>query len=522
MTSKSRPPHSPPSAPGRPSGSAQGAGDQPAENDWGLSRLTPQQIVAELDKYIVGQSDAKKAVAIALRNRWRRQQVEDDLRDEILPNNLIMIGPTGVGKTEVARRLARLAGSPFVKVEASKFTEVGYVGRDVESMIRDLVDTAVNMVRTEREEEVEAAAEHNVEERLLDLLLPDSNDGPSVPKRGAAKASAPVAQQSVEPGGPPKIFVAGPGQGAGRAGAGAEEALAERRARTREKLRKLLHDGQLEDRKVEIDIQHAPSMEGMMFPVGGMEGVDVNFTEMLQDMLPKRTKRRAVTIGEARRILLQEELDRLVDMDEVVNEAMDRAEEIGIVFLDELDKVAGVRAGTGPDVSREGVQRDLLPIVEGSNVQTRYGMVRTDHMLFIAAGAFHVSKPSDLIPELQGRFPIRVELKSLGAPEFVRILQEPQNALVRQYRALVETEGASLKFTAGGIQEIARIAADLNDRLENIGARRLRTVLTNLLEDMMYGLPDEGRGDEVVVSKTFVKKRLEKVASDDDLSRYIL
>ena len=259
-----------------------------------------------------------------------------------------------------------------------------------------------------------------------------------------------------------------------------------------------------------------------MFPVGGMEGVDVNFTEMLQDMLPKRTKRRAVTIGEARRILLQEELDRLVDMDEVVNEAMDRAEEIGIVFLDELDKVAGVRAGTGPDVSREGVQRDLLPIVEGSNVQTRYGMVRTDHMLFIAAGAFHVSKPSDLIPELQGRFPIRVELKSLGAPEFVRILQEPQNALVRQYRALVETEGASLKFTAGGIQEIARIAADLNDRLENIGARRLRTVLTNLLEDMMYGLPDEGRGDVVVVSKVFVKKRLEKVASDDDLSRYIL
>ena len=496
---------------------------QPDHDDWGLSRLTPRQIVTELDKYIVGQSDAKKAVAIALRNRWRRQQVEEELRDEILPNNLIMIGPTGVGKTEIARRLARLAGSPFVKVEASKFTEVGYVGRDVESMIRDLVDTAVNMVRTEREEDVQEAAERNVEERLLDLLLPDSNNGTSQKKRSVAtNPSASVPPRPGEPGTSPKIFVAGPvGGGRGATGPGDDD-LAERRARTREKLRKLLNDGQLEDRKVEIDIQHAPSMEGMMFPVGGMEGVDVNFTEMLQDMLPKRTKRRSVTIGEARRILLQEELDRLVDMDEVVNEAMDRAEEIGIVFLDELDKVAGVRAGSGPDVSREGVQRDLLPIVEGSNVQTRYGIVRTDHMLFISAGAFHVSKPSDLIPELQGRFPIRVELKSLGAPEFVRILQEPQNALVRQYRALVETEGASVRFTPGGIEEIARIAADLNDRLENIGARRLRTVLTNLLEDLMYGLPDEGKGDTVVVSKAFVTKRLEKVASDDDLSRYIL
>ena len=497
--------------------------EQPGRDDWGLSRLTPRQIVAELDKYIVGQADAKKAVAIALRNRWRRQQVEEELRDEILPNNLIMIGPTGVGKTEIARRLARLAGSPFVKVEASKFTEVGYVGRDVESMIRDLVDTAVNMVRTEREEDVQAAAEQNVEERLLDLLLPDSNDGPP-PKKRAVAAGPPTAAppQPSGPGAPPKIFVAGPG-GVGRGATGsADDALAERRARTREKLRKLLNDGQLEERKVEIDIQHAPSMEGMMFPVGGMEGVDINFTEMLQDMLPKRTKRRSVTIGEARRILLQEELDRLVDMDEVVNEAMDRAEEIGIVFLDELDKVAGGRTGPGPDVSREGVQRDLLPIVEGSNVQTRYGIVRTDHMLFIAAGAFHVAKPSDLIPELQGRFPIRVELKSLGAAEFVRILQEPQNALVRQYAAMVETEGASVRFTAGGIEEIARIAADLNDRLENIGARRLRTVLTNLLEDLMYGLPDEGQGDTVVVSKPFVSKRLEKVASDEDVSRYIL
>lgn len=520
MTSKPR-------ASASPSPPKQGEAPDPEQtgrDDWGLSRLTPRQIVVELDKYIVGQADAKKAVAIALRNRWRRQQVEEELRDEILPNNLIMIGPTGVGKTEIARRLARLAGSPFVKVEASKFTEVGYVGRDVESMIRDLVDTAVSMVRTEREEDVREAAEQNVEERLLDLLLPDSSEAPSPKKRTVGPGpAASVSPQSGGPAGPPKIFVAGPGGvGRGATGSADEAALAERRARTREKLRKLLNDGQLEDRKVEIDIQHSPSMEGMMFPIGGMEGVDINFTEMLQDMLPKRTKRRGVTIGEARRILLQEELDRLVDMDEVVNEAMDRAEEIGIVFLDELDKVASGRAVTGPDVSREGVQRDLLPIVEGSNVQTRYGIVRTDHMLFIAAGAFHVAKPSDLIPELQGRFPIRVELKSLGAPEFVRILQEPQNALVRQYGALVETEGASVRFTAGGIAEIARIAADLNDRLENIGARRLRTVLTNLLEDLMFGLPDEGQGKKVVVSKTFVAKRLEKVASDEDVSRYIL
>ena len=482
------------------------------EGDEGLwlDRLTPKQIVAELDKYIVGQADAKKAVAISLRNRWRRQQVEDELRDEILPNNLILIGPTGVGKTEIARRLARLAGAPFIKVEASKFTEVGYVGRDVESMVRDLVETAVSMVRAEREDDVQDEAQSRVEERLLDLLLPDSADSPTEAEPAAPASSG--------------VFVAGPGGVEQRSGPGTDDvvSLADRRARTREKLRKLLIDGHLEDRTVEIEIQHAPAIDGMMVPVGGMEGMDFNFTEMLQDMLPKRTKRREVSIAEARRILLQEELDRLVDMDEVVNEALDRSEEMGIIFLDEIDKVAGEKTQAGPDVSREGVQRDLLPIVEGSNVQTKYGFVRTDHMLFIAAGAFHVAKPSDLIPELQGRFPIRVELESLGAEEFVRILQEPRNALVRQYQALVETEGATVEFTEDGIREIARIAADLNDRMENIGARRLQTVLTTLLEELLYELPDPARTEPVVVTAEFVSDRLSEISQDEDLSRYIL
>jgi len=464
-------------------------------------------------------------VAIALRNRWRRQQVEEELREEILPNNLIMIGPTGVGKTEIARRLSRLTGSPFIKVEASKFTEVGYVGRDVESMIRDLVDTAVAMVRSAREDEVEGEAERQVEERLLDLLLPDSARGAAAGTPGnSGSAQASPARPGVT-GSPGSVFVAGPApirSGGGAGDANGDDSLAERRARTRGKLRKLLRDGQLEDRTVEIDIQQGMPVSGMMFPMGGMEGMDLNITEMLQDMLPKRSKRRTVSVAEARRILFPEELDGLADMDEVVNEARDRAEETGIIFLDEIDKVAGGRGGAGPDVSREGVQRDLLPIVEGSNVQTKYGFVRTDHILFIAAGAFHVAKPSDLIPELQGRFPIRVELKSLGAPEFARILREPRNALVLQYRALVDTEGAEVRFTDEGIEEIARIAADLNDRMENIGARRLRTVLTTLLEDLLFDLPDEGVGDTVVVTAGFVRERLDRIASDDDLSRYIL
>ena len=486
-----------------------------------LDQLTPREVVVELDKYIVGQSEAKKAVAIALRNRWRRQQVDDELRDEILPNNLIMIGPTGVGKTEIARRLARLAGSPFIKVEASKFTEVGYVGRDVESMVRDLVDTAVAMVRTAREDEVAEEAERRAEERILELLLPEPSQAaarPSPPDNDANLGEEPVGDLRA------RLFVAGPRgvKSQGETAAEVDPAIMERRRRTREKLRKLLRDGHLEGRTVELNVQQGAPVGGMMFPMGGMDGMDLNFTEMLQDLLPKRSRQRTVTVSEARRILLQEELDRLVDMDEVVNEALDRAEEIGIIFLDELDKVAGGRGGAGPDVSREGVQRDLLPIVEGCNVQTKYGFVRTDHMLFIAAGAFHVAKPNDLIPELQGRFPIRVELGSLNAPEFARILREPRNALVRQYQALVEAEGASVEFTDGGIEEIARIAAELNDRLENIGARRLRTVLTTLLEELLFDLPDEGRGETVTVTAGFVRERLDRIVSDDDLSRYIL
>jgi ATP-dependent HslUV protease ATP-binding subunit HslU len=522
-----------------------------------LDELTPRQIVAELDRYIVGQDDAKKSVAIALRNRWRRQRVDEELRDEIAPNNLILIGPTGVGKTEIARRLARLAGAPFVKVEASKFTEVGYVGRDVESMVRDLADTAVNLVRSEREDEVQELAETRAEERLLDLLFPagggpDGTSGggvrvetarrPATGEPGAGEPSPAAAAASHPP--HPRIFVVGSegvrpteaaneGDDTGDAGSegddtdaatgpdGAELSIEERRNRTREKLRGLLRDSKLEDRMVEVEVDQTPNLDGMMIPMG-MEGMDPNFTEMLQDMMPKRKKRRTVTVSEARRIFVQEELDRLVDMDEVVNEALDRVEEMGIIFLDEIDKIAGERGAAGPDVSREGVQRDLLPIVEGSNVQTKYGLVRTDHVLFIAAGAFHVSKPSDLIPELQGRFPIRVELKPLLEADFVRILTEPRNALLSQYRALIRTEGVEIVFSDDGTREIARIAARLNERMENIGARRLQTVLTTLLEEILFALPEEGGGETVLVDKQYVTDHLSKIVEDEDLRRYIL
>lgn len=462
--------------------------------------LTPRQIVGELDKYVVAQDAAKKAVAIALRNRWRRQQVAEDLRDEILPNNIIMIGPTGVGKTEIARRLARLAGAPFIKVEASKFTEVGYVGRDVESMVRDLADIAVNMVRGEREDEVQDMADERVEERLLDLLLPPPEErgaGPAfvVSPRGEALDQRPAPEEEDE------------------------EALKERRKRTREKLRGLLRDGKLESKEIEIEVTQT-SFPVVEFP--GMEGMDYNVSEMLQEMLPKRSKKRSVTVSEARRVLLADELDKLVDMDDVVNEALDRVEQMGIVFLDELDKIAGERGPAGgPDVSRGGVQRDLLPVVEGSNVQTKYGMVRTDHILFIAAGAFHTAKPSDLIPEMQGRFPIRVELASLSEADFIRILTEPKNALLTQYRALVETEGAKLEFSDSGVAEVARIAADVNQRMENIGARRLHTVLTTLLEDIMFDLPELGP-KQLVIDDELVRERLAKVVKDEDLRRYIL
>ena len=474
-----------------------------------LEELPPKKIVAELDRYIVGQGAAKKAVAIAVRNRWRRAQAPEEIRDEILPNNIIMIGPTGVGKTEIARRLARLAGAPFLKVEASKFTEVGYVGRDVESMVRELVDASINMVRTEREDELYPVAEQRAEERLLDLLLPPV-EPPPVPA-----APAPTGTDAR-----PLFVVSSKGDVTPKtAPASAEHE--ERRRRTREKLRQQLKEGTLEERDVEIEVQQQSYSALDIMQPPQMEGTEVNITEMLQDMLPKRKKRRVVHLHEARRILIDEELKKLVDMDDVVNEALDRVENHGVIFIDEIDKIAGERNTTGPDVSREGVQRDLLPIVEGSTVQTRYGYVRTDHILFIAAGAFHVSKPSDLIPELQGRFPVRVELTPLTEADFIRIMTEPENALTKQYAALCGVEGATLEFTADGVAEIARIAARVNERMENIGARRLHTVLTTLLEDVLFELPDYPV-KKIVFNAKAVRERLEKIVDDEDLRRYIL
>jgi ATP-dependent HslUV protease ATP-binding subunit HslU len=484
--------------------------------------MAPRKIVAELDRYIVGQDDAKKAVAIAVRNRWRRANAPEEIRDEIVPNNIILIGPTGVGKTEIARRLARLAGAPFLKVEASKFTEVGYVGRDVESMIRELVDVSINMVRGEREDDVYPEAETRAEERLLDILLPVPPQPPPPPPTAAPGAGGSGAAGGGEgAGGRPLFVVTSRGEVSSKP-AEADAEQQERRRRTREKLRQQLKDGQLEERDVEIEVQQQsfPPLEFMQ-PPQGMEGTDMNFMEALQEMLPKRKKRRTVHVHEARRILVDEELRKLVDMDDVVNEAMDRVENHGVIFIDEIDKIAGERGTTGPDVSREGVQRDLLPIVEGSTVQTRYGYVRTDHILFVAAGAFHVSKPSDLIPELQGRFPIRVELTPLTEADFVRILQEPENSLLKQYSALCAVEGATLEFTPDGIAEVARIAAQANERMENIGARRLHTVLTTLLEDVLFELP-EYPDKHIRYDAKKVKDRLAKVVENEDLRRYIL
>jgi ATP-dependent HslUV protease ATP-binding subunit HslU len=454
-----------------------------------LADLTPRQIATELDRYIVGQADAKKAVAIALRNRWRRQRAPESIRNEIAPNNIILIGPTGVGKTEIARRLAKLSGAPFTKVEASKFTEVGYVGRDVESMVRDLVESAIDMVRVERESEVDDLASEKVHDRLLDLLLPAP---PALEMKDA------TSEQKAE-----------------------HDAAAERYKRTREKLKALLLDGQLEAREVELEVtQSGPNMPDRMTP-GAPEGME-SVAEWFRDMMPKRKKKRTVKVSEARRILLDEELDKLIDLDDVTSDALERVEAMGIIFLDEIDKIAGERGHAGgPDVSREGVQRDLLPIVEGSNVQTKYGMVKTDHILFIAAGAFHVSKPSDLIPELQGRFPIRVELKPLTEADFVRIMTEPENALTKQYAALVEADGATLTFETEGIAELARVATVVNMRMENIGARRLHTVMTTLLEDLMFELPDRG-SDPVKVDAAMVRDRLKSISEDEDLRKYIL
>ena len=457
--------------------------------------LTPAEIVRELDKYIIGQRDAKRMVAIALRNRWRRQQVPEHLRDEIAPKNIIMIGPTGVGKTEIARRLARLAQSPFLKIEASKFTEVGYVGRDVESMIRDLMELAVSMVRTEEMEAVKKKAEEIAEEKLLDILLPPKRQQESKEKLLEAPESVRSAKEE------------------------SEQAQADS---TREKLRKLLRKGSLDDRYVELDVpdRNYPMIE--IFAGAGMEDMDYNLREMLGSMMPRRTKRRKVKIPEAREILIQEESQRLIDMDKVIKSAIERVEHSGIIFLDEIDKIAGRESGgRGPDVSREGVQRDLLPIVEGSTVTTKYGMVKTDHILFIASGAFHISKPSDLIPELQGRFPIRVELTSLSKEDFVRILKEPENALIVQYVALLETEEVNLSFVEEAIEEIAEVAYQVNARMENIGARRLHTIMEKLLSEISFNAPDL-KGQTIPITRDYVRQTLHEIIKDEDLSRYIL
>ncbi len=461
-------------------------------------KLTPRQIVEELDKYIVGQEDAKKAVAIALRNRSRRQMLAPEMREEVAPKNIIMIGPTGVGKTEIARRLARLAEAPFLKVEASKYTEVGYVGRDVESMIRDLTELSVSMLRSSQSEAVEEKASEIVENRLLDVLLPP------LPKRGRSKtddAENPDEEEDTSE----------------AVEAVADDPLATSRAKFRERLRA----GELEERPVTIDVQSSlvPMIE--VFSPAGFEEMDINFKDLFGGMFPKRTKKRSVTIAEAREIFMEEEFDKLVDMDKVVSEAVDKVENSGIVFLDEIDKIVGRESRTGPDVSREGVQRDILPIVEGCTVATKYGMVRTDHILFIAAGAFHSSKPSDLIPELQGRFPIRVNLRSLEKEDFKRILVEPKNALVKQYIALLNTEGVEIEFTEGAIDEIASMACQTNEQTENIGARRLHTIMERMLNEISFSAP-EMEDQKITIDVEYVRNQLADIIEDRDLSRYIL
>jgi ATP-dependent HslUV protease ATP-binding subunit HslU len=468
------------------------------EEQLALDELTPREIVAELDKHVIGQKDAKRAVAIALRNRMRRQKLTPELAEEIIPKNIIMIGPTGVGKTEIARRLAKLANSPFLKVEASKFTEVGYVGRDVESMVRDLVEIAIDNVREEKLEDVADKAELNAEERLLDILLPPSP--PPRPEPGSTAGGVVID-------GSPALEESSNSSSSAN--------------RTREKLRQQLREGKLDERMVEIDVRERnfPSFE--IISNQGVEEMDVNIKDMLPNIFGQRTKKRKMKVNEAFEYLIQEEEQRLIDMDQVTRMAIDRVENAGIVFLDEIDKIAGREGGHGPDVSREGVQRDILPIVEGTTVNTRYGMVRTDHILFIAAGAFHVSKPSDLIPELQGRFPIRVELQSLTMEDFVRILTEPKSSLVKQYTALLDTEGVKLEFTLEALDEIAHFAFRVNESTENIGARRLHTIMERVLDELSFDAPEK-KGQQVTVDADYVRRMLTDIVKDQDLSRYIL
>lgn len=465
-------------------------GEQPAaepESMPSFDELTPREIVAELDKYIVGQTPAKRAVAVALRNRVRRQKLQPEMAEDVLPKNILMIGPTGVGKTEIARRLARLAGCPFVKVEASKYTEVGYVGRDVESMVRDLVEVAIDMVREEKLDEVAERAEQAAEERLLDLLLPSSPPPATIDSTGPSS----------------------------------EAQNHEIAQRTREKLRAQLREGKLDQRMVEVEVRERMTPAFEIVSSQGVEEMDINVKDMLSGMFGQQKKKRKMTVAEAYDYLIQEEEGKLLDMEQVTRIAVDRVEQMGILFIDEVDKIAGRESGHGPDVSREGVQRDILPIVEGTTVNTRYGMVRTDHVLFIAAGAFHTTKPSDLIPELQGRFPIRVELSSLSEGDFVRILTEPKNALIKQSIALLDTEGLKITFSDDGVAAIARFAALVNDQTENIGARRLHTILEKVLEEISFDAPDMKKRS-VKIDAAYVQKQLSDVVKDQDLSRYIL
>ncbi|MBN1634724.1 MAG: ATP-dependent protease ATPase subunit HslU [Ignavibacteria bacterium] len=473
-----------------------------------IEQLTPTQIVKELDKYIIGQDNAKKSVAIALRNRWRRQKVTGALKDEIMPNNIILIGPTGVGKTEIARRISKLANAPFVKVEASKFTEVGYVGRDVESMIRELTDLSVNMVKQERSEAVQKKAEENAIERILDILIPPLKKKPYSPVQARPESTG--QGMLIPPGGKVNEDEY-------------QKSLEEENKKTRDKIREKILKGELDKRIIEMDVsaESFPMLQ-VLGPIG-MEEMGLNINELFGNLMPKKTKKRKLTIAEARKVLTQEESQKLIDMDTVTKEAIARVQDAGIVFVDEIDKIAGKSSqGSGPDVSREGVQRDLLPIVEGSTVITKYGPVKTDHILFMASGAFHIAKPSDLIPELQGRFPIRVELNSLSEDDFYQILTKPQNALVKQYKALLDTEGFEVNFKEESLKEIAKIATEVNEQVENIGARRLHTILTSLLEDILFDVPDKIKTKKIEIDRNLVIEKLSKIVKNRDLSRYIL